>query len=433
VIQIVAIDTFAALNSGAYVLSENYLYTVESMQEMLNHLNPDGLFCCLRWNSVPPRESLRLTSLMCEALKRDGCRTIDEQIVIVRYDKWALNMIKKSPYLPAEIKIILDAAKRHHMELLYIPKVFERQDQLLLDEKNLAALDADGKTCSKAWGDLIKSYATGNEQQFFSSYPYLVSPTTDDSPFFFEYHRKNVDSRWLNLDEQRGDTARMTLNLVLTQSTLFTLFAIVMPLLTFRRKGMMVKHALPFTIYFASVGFGFMLIELALIQKCVLFLGNPIYSLSLVLATLLVSAGLGSWMVTKTGWVVRKVLLVFGSLFLIFFVTLVFSINPLIGSLMHLPLHLRMLATACMLFPSGLLMGVFFPTGLQAVRSGAPNYLPWAWGINGCASVYGSFAAIVFAIGAGFTNTLLLGAFVYLLGFIAAWQFGAPSAEPQDH
>jgi len=419
IIQFVAIDTFAALSSGAYVLSENYLYTVEALKEILDHLEPDGMMCCQRWNQMPPRESLRLTVLSCEALKERGSKTIDKQIMVIAMDQWALNMVKNSPFTEDEVKTIIEGANKHNMQLLYMPKVFSDPN---FETTYNQQLKPENKEGSKVWTELVAAYQNGTEKKFFGGYPYLIEPTTDDSPFFFEYHQK-TDLGGLNLDEQRGNTAGVTLNLVLVQATLFTLFAVFLPLIRFQRLGMAVKNAASFSVYFASVGFGFMLIEVALIQKCVLFLGNPMYSLSVILATLLVSAGIGSALVTKTGWPVKKVMSVFGTTFLLFFGLLVVTLNPLVDSLMHLPLEARIATTAAMLFPSGLLLGVFFPTGLQAVHKRAPSYLPWAWGINGCASVYGSFVAIKLAILVGFTSTLLVGAATYVLAIIAGLQF----------
>jgi predicted membrane-bound spermidine synthase len=425
VIQFVAIDTFAALSNGAYVLSENYLYTVEAMNELLDHLEPNGIICCLRWQTDPPAESLRLTALACEALKNRGCKTIDQQIMVVQQEGWALNLIKQSPFTPDEVKTIEAAARRHSMEILYIPKVFG-SDQQTFEKAYYDGLPAKIKPASNTWNQMVESYQKGSERQFFATYLFELTPTTDDHPFFFEYHHKNVVGAddW-SLNELRGNSSGMTLNMIMIQSLMFTIFAMILPLLRFKRTGLAVPHAFWFSIYFAAIGFGFMLIEVSLIQKCVLFLGSPLYSLSAVLATLLITAGLGSALVTRTHWATRKVMLVFGGSFLLFFVALTFAVNPLIYSLISQPLWVRILITVLMVAPAGVLLGVFFPTGLRALKNNASDYLPWAWGINGCTSVYGSFAAICLAISFGFTITMLAGAAAYIPALIAGWRFGA--------
>jgi predicted membrane-bound spermidine synthase len=424
VIQFVAIDTFAALSNGAYVLSENYLYTVEAIGELLDHLEPDGIISCLRWQTSPPAESLRLTALACEALKRRGSKTIDQQIMVVEQSGWALNLIKQSPFTAQEVLTLEAAARRHGMEILYIPKVLGA-DQQKLDSAYYADLPAKVRATSDIWNGLLKSYQDGTEKKFFAEYMFELTPTTDDHPFFFEYHHKNIVGMddW-NLNELRGNSSGMTLNLIMLQGLLFTAFAIILPLLKFKRTGLMVPDSGSFSVYFASIGFGFMLIEVSLIQKCVLFLGSPIYSLSAVLATLLISAGIGSALVTRTGWATRKIMSVFGGSFLVFFVALTFAINPLIYSLISVPLWGRILITACMVAPAGVLLGVFFPTGLRALKHNAADYLPWAWGINGCTSVYGSFVAIYLAISFGFTITMLIGAAAYIPALIAGYRFG---------
>jgi hypothetical protein len=191
-------------------------------------------------------------------------------------------------------------------------------------------------------------------------------------------------------------------------------------------------HASTYSTYFAAVGIGFMLIEIGLIQKCVLFLGSPLYALSVILATLLMSAGVGSHIVSKLKWSIKKVMTVFGGTFIVLIISLILVLNTIFYSLLHLPFILRVLAVCLLIFPSGILMGTFFPTGLQSVQKKAPRYSSWAWGINGCASVLGSFAAIVLAMFQGFTFSLLIGICASLLAIWAAFRFSDESSSSHD-
>ena len=172
-------------------------------------------------------------------------------------------------------------------------------------------------------------------------YGYNVAPTTDHSPFFFEYHFLNAVGlpRWSggHTDHFRGGNLATTLYLVLAEATLLSLVAIFWPLYRYQRMGLRVPHGAAYSLYFAALGFGFMMIEIGLTQKAVLFLGNPLYALSVVLATLLASAGVGSRLLARTAWTVRRVTGPVAVLFLALVVLLIVGLTPLFQACLHLP------------------------------------------------------------------------------------------------
>jgi hypothetical protein len=148
------------------------------------------------------------------------------------------------------------------------------------------------------------------------------------------------------------------------------------------------------------------------------------YSLSVVLASLLVSAGMGSALFARTGWSIGQVVGRVGVALVGLMLLGMFTLTPLFTVLLHLPLTARMLIVVGVTLPMGLLMGMLFPAGLQAVRDISPGFVPWAWGINGCASVYGSIVAILIAIVYGFSAALSVGIAAYAIGF-AVLRLGA--------
>jgi hypothetical protein len=158
----------------------------------------------------------------------------------------------------------------------------------------------------------------------------------------------------------------------------------------------------------------------------VLFLGNPLYALPVVLATLLISAGVGSRLLAHWGWSVRWVTGPLALLFLALVAAAIAGLTPLFQFLLPLPFLLRVAVVVGVMAPLGVLMGTFFPCGLRSVGAEAPGFVPWAWGINGCLSVYGSVVAILAAMVAGFGAALTLGAAVYAAGFLAARWFWEP-------
>ena len=173
-----------------------------------------------------------------------------------------------------------------------------------------------------------------------------------------------------------------------------------------------------------------MMIEIALTQKAVLFLGNPLYALSVVLATILASAGIGSRIVAHTGRSVRQVTGPVALGFLALVALLIVGLTPLFQALLHLPFLLRVGVMVLVMAPLGVLMGMFFPSGLCSVGEKASGFIPWAWGINGCMSVYGSVVAILAAMVYGFNVALTMGAAVYACGFLAARRFSREEIGP---
>lgn len=420
IIQVHGIDTFAALSSGAYVLGENYLYTVQSFKDLFAHLQPDGILSFLRWNSIPPKESLRLVALGCEAWAEQGCNTMSKQIFVLALGQnWAVTLFKNTPFTLEEINVIARGAQQRKLQILYWPAIELSGDQKLPAN---CSIPPSMREDARPFWELIHAYAKGTEKEFFDRYPFLIRPTTDDSPFFFEYYAKNPFSL-PNFAELRGNAARATLYIVMLEATIFTALAIILPLWRFSKSGLSTPVANSWSVYFAAIGAGFMLIEIALMQKSVLFLGSALYALPIILASILLSAGLGSWLVSKVAVRTRKMVMISGLLLVVNIVLIALFLTPFYYALFNLPLFARMIVTSLVIFPTGLLMGTFMPTGLESVKEIHAEYIPWAWGINGCSSVYGSFLAIILAISFGFTSSLMIGAVLYSIAVVAALSF----------
>lgn len=273
VIHMYGTDTFAALSTGAYVLSENYLYTVEAFREMLGHLKEGGILSVVRWHFWnPPRESLRVVSLACEAMKCAGqTKDIEKQVCVVEFNNWATCLFKNSSFTKTELEKIIQLATENHFNVLYFPKIFPPDQQYKQESAYYKLASAKVLTSSRIFNELVAAYVNGKEEQFFYHYPYRVDPTTDDSPFFYEYHSRN-NTGSCSLNEVHGtNAAGMTLYTVLGESLVFMLLAICWPLWKYKQKGLSVPHTGSFSVYFAAIGIGFMMIEIGLIQKVFFF------------------------------------------------------------------------------------------------------------------------------------------------------------------
>jgi hypothetical protein len=287
-------------------------------------------------------------------------------------------------------------------------------------EKSYYAAVRDNRVLQTAgvFNSLLNAYDSGSEAAFFRNYPFKVTPTTDDSPFFFESSSLSDLHNW-SLDTLRGSSVQSTLMQILIASTIAMLCAIFIPLLMFHREGMQVPGARSYTVYFSALGFGFMLLEVALMQKSVLVLGNPMYSIPTVLSSVLLSAGLGSFVSGRSSASFPHKI-IFATIVLVLSV-LGFMAGFAVSAETLLKFSFAVRATAVILaiMPIGFALGFFFPSGLQFVRDRARLFVPWAWGINGCASVYGSLVATVAAMWQGFNVVLAIGIATYLVALLS--------------
>jgi hypothetical protein len=218
------------------------------------------------------------------------------------------------------------------------------------------------------------------------------------------------------------------------ESLVLSAVAIIWPLLRYRRDGIAVPDAKKYAVYFGCLGLGFMLLEISLVQKSMLLLADPLSALATVLATLLVGAGSGAYLQSILGWTIKKIAVVFYVVLMVLLISLAFGLNPLIYACLNQPLEIRKLIDIVILFPCGLCLGTFFPNGLKAIKDIYPQFVPWAWGINGSMSVLGSFAAISISMTLGLTASLIFGAVIYTIATITILKFAdEPKVVHPDH
>ncbi len=409
VVQMTLVDTWASTAAGAFALSENSLYTVEAFREYFEHLKPDGMVAITRWEFRHPREALRVVSVAMEALHQLGVADTRKNFIVI--SEGGLNedgipvavLAKKSAFTPEE-----EAAVKAH----------------LAGHSVLVALHLPSAPQDNPFSALI---ASNDPHAFASSYAYNVAPVTDNAPFFFftlklgqilhhEGSRQGMD--W------KVNLGVAVLGMVLIIS-LVAVFAFLIIPLAFGSRGTH-RHALPL-LYFVAVGLGYILVEIAFIQRFVLFLGHPTYALTVVIFLMLLSSGSGSlasrkWLGLRPSAAIPLILIIM--VLLLYVVVLPGLLNAFVG----LPLIVKFAMSAVLLVPLGFAMGMPFPTGLRAFASApAPefpaseksetkqNAVEWAWAMNAASSVLGSVLAMVIAIQFGLNITLACGAVAYLL------------------
>jgi len=420
IIQISLIDTWAATASGAFVLTENSLYTLEAWTTFLQKLAPRGMLSVSRWYYADrPGEVYRSAVLAVAALRRIGVARPRDHFAIVRArppaaagapDGIGTLLVSPDPLSAADLDALESIAARLKFDIVQSPR---------------SSVD-----------DTFAAIASGDRlQPLVDSYPLDISAPTDDSPFFFHMLRlRDVFDlrRWQDQGIVSFNMKAVgVLGVLLATVVLMTTACIVIPLTRLRR-GAGLEGAGPHLLYFAAIGFGFMLVEISQLQRLTIFLGHPAYSLSVVLFSLLVSSGLGSLStgrVADGGAAVRPRLLVLIAI-LVAFGTLTPAITHRFEAAST---PIRIALAIAILSPAGFFMGMAFPLGMRLALQRAPRLAPWLWGVNGATSVCASVLAVVIAIGAGISAAFWTGTFCYAVALAAlARRASASNPKLQD-
>jgi hypothetical protein len=401
VIQASLVDTWAATAAGAYTLTENTLYTVDAFNDYLDHLSDDGVLAITRWVF----DGLRLVSLAQAACAERGWSAAD-RLLIVRQDRVATFMLKRNPFTANEVAQIRDTAARLGFDVLYAPNTPPPAHDEWID--------------GTPTGDYARLIVAPDRGQFYQAYHQDIRPTTDDRPFFF--HTTKLENQFdvaFGRAMLFGNGLSALMTLIGISVTLVVLF-VLGPLLIVDRG---VKHPrgwLAWLAYFGALGAGFMLIEVSVLQRFVLLLGHPVYSLTVTLFSLLLGTGLGAaWSRrfderTLRRSAARGLLLVAAIA-----IAVVLFAGPLVTWAIPFARTVRMAIAVVTLVPIGVALGIPMPTGLRLLSARAPELVAWAWGMNGALSVLGATLAIFIAMNWGFGVTLLAASATYLIGLLA--------------
>ena len=495
VIQMSGVDSYTALSTGAYTLSESYLYTTGAVRDFFAHLTDDGIVNYSRFvenRPTQPRETLRLANIAVSALRELGVPEAEKHVAVFQGQVWASTMVKKTPFTVAELDALREFARvEGFVGLIYDP-LRDRAQDFAIEPQMFAAMREQfwgaSKSLSLAYGadplqavrDLFAAaarVANGEEPasdllpeamgaekraaaakfltdmrgqivdqgryaidtrrtfqrtidpdhaaaaQFVANYDYQITPSTDDAPFFFNYYKyanlwsgSRVSDPTLFRYHTDFPVGHLILLASVVQIVLLAGLLIFLPLRKLSRQGMRTDGLWRYFAYFAALGLGFMFLEITLMQKLVIFLGHPTYALTVVLASLLGAAGTGSLLAGRIRVVTQRHVRLLSMAIVVVILFDLAAVNWLLPMLLGLPLEARMAVVVALLIPTGLALGVPFPTGMRVLEAQAPHLLPWGWAVNAFCSVFASIFCIVLSMGIGFTNVLLLSAVVYGLG-----------------
>ncbi len=392
-----------ALATGAFNLSESYLFTKEAFQEYWQRLKPGGMLAINRSGI------LRAAPLASVVLQEDGISDPENYVIVVTRKHGDTGFyLKKGKITESDLQNLQRSQTVTKTYTIYAPTPeFKKNDNM--------------------YYQLLTPHL---RDSFIRNADIVLAPPTDNWPFFDHYqplgslhgttsimpHELNPAIKFRNM----GDLALYAL---LAEAALLSLVFIVLPL--FRLKKIKSVHSrLPILIYFSAIGVGFILIEISLFQKHILFMGQPVYSITSVIFSLLISAGAGSlafqhWF--KEGqerrWLVTILVLLSA------FILIEMYITPhLLNAFLGLSMLQRFFISGLSIAPLGFILGMPFPFAVRVVGKRFPEAIPWGWGLNAYMTVVGSVLCVLFAVTMGFRMNFLIALAIYCFGFLAFYR-----------
>jgi spermidine synthase len=401
-IQMSLIDTWAATGAGAFTLSENGLYTVEAWRIFLQRLTPTGVFTVSRWYDPDAvNETGRMVSLAMATAFESGMPEPRRHIFVAASGRIATLVLSRLPLSSSQLVALEQAAVEMGYTVLIHPNTAPAAEVLrtMLASPNRAALE-----------------------RYTAGLPLDMTPPTDERPFFFNQLPLYNPLQTLRLAFAIDIThvtsgnllATVTLIGLFSLSTLLVGATIILPI---RPAYARVDRRLvvPGTAYFLLIGVGFMSAEIGLLQRLSVFLGHPIYALSIVLFSMILATGVGSLLSDRVALETRSRFILWASLLGAYLGLLPLWLPAFTGWFDSATLLVRAVLCVMVIAPAGVLMGYGFPTGMRLVSAIDQSPTPWFWGINGAASVLASTLAVACSLAFGISTTLMIAALCYLL------------------
>jgi spermidine synthase len=403
--------SMAATGAGVLALSESYLYTEDAVAHLIDRLSPNGVLAMSTWLKTPPRDGIKLFATAEAACRRVGIADSGAHLAFVRAWNHGTVVVSRAPLSAERINALRAYSSERGLDLAYLPGLSEGE------ANQYTALERP------YYFEAAQAIVSPGRDAFLDAHPFHLAPATDDRPYFFRFFRwrsasalwRGMGTEWLPLAEW----GYVTLLATLVQAAILAVVLVLAPLFGLRRRSGGDLRAGWVMVYFSTLGVAYMFLEIAFIQRFLLFLAYPVYAVAVVLTAFLVFSGLGSiaagrWQGAPARLVACAVAAIAGlaGCYLLLLPAL-FNIGA------AWPDAVKILVSVATLAPLAFAMGMPFPMGLRCVTDRAPGWLPWAWGINGSTSVVASVLATLVAIHLGFTAVVLIAVAVYAIGAVA--------------
>jgi hypothetical protein len=409
IIQFALTDSYRPITSGAFSLGENYILTVESLKQAYSKLDGDGLLVISRWLGTPPSESSRAWATLVSALRQSGVADPASYLVAFRDMRTGTMIASAQEFTDEDLALVRAFLDKNSYDPIHLPdlKLEELNRHNQLPEDKYYAL----------FQDLLRNPTTA-----FQSYQFNLRPPRDDRPFFYHFFRwsqtpdvlTELGSRWLPF----GGSGYLVLLVLLGLMLVLAIPVTILPFLIARRKDQVRRQGGRIGLYFGFLGAGYLLIEIPLIQQFTLLLDRPTLAFAVVLFSMLLSSGIGSWISSKV--ILRKVF----PILIGYLVLLIASTPGLVAVALGWSLLARIVVVFSLLAPAGFMMGIPFAAGLAELEKFASGAIPWAWAINGAISGIAGVLAAMISLDLGLRITLFVGVLAYVGAYFSALRLG---------
>lgn len=411
-IQLPPPGSLASGAGGLFALGEDYLRTREAIALMLDRLAPDGVLAVHAWLGLPPRDSLRLVATVADVLAEREPGGFADRVLALRSWQLATVLVRNGRFTDRDVERMLEFASGRGFDPVWYAGMPREQANRV-------------NRLAEPWlYDAMAAFAAGRGEAFFEDYKFNVRPVDDDAPFFHDFLSPGTLPEILPLLKTGGmallEAGLVLLLAALVQAVMLGGLLILLPLAAGDSRTALAGSGLTrrVALYYAVIGFAFMFIELTALHRFALYLERPVYAAAVVLAAFLAFAGAGSALAGRIAMSARGPafsaraglagILVTGAVWLLL-------LQPLLALTMAWPMPAKLALALAAIAPLAFAMGQMFPAGLHALTREAPDLVPWAWAVNGCASVVGAVLATVLAIAWGYALTLLAALFLYAL------------------
>ena len=428
--DLIQVDALGASPSGLHALKAERLLTVESMRAMLARLAPRGLVAITGWSELPPRSGPRLLATLLEALAAEGIEPAAEHLAWIR--SWNTNTLvaSRTPLSRAQVAAVRSFARTRAFDLVHVP--------------GMEAGEANRyNVMERPWFREAAVRLLGPErEEFIRGYKFDIRPATDDRPYLWSFFRWAHAPEILALSREGGigllAIGYLALPAALVQAAVASAALILLPLLLVRRRagrGVPGARRGAALAGFFALGLAFLMMEIAFISRFTVILSHPLHALVVVLAAFLVFAGVGSGLAGRRDSRGGRGSIAWPAAGIVVLAVACLAALPWLTSvLLGAAPHVKIAAAIALVAPIATFMGMPFPRALARLRRLDPDLVPWAWGVNGCASVIGAVLATGLAVHLGQTIVITCAALLYATAALALTRLGREREdEPLSH
>ena len=400
------LDAFGG-TSGLNALNEEYYLTLQAFQMMWDMLKPNGLIVVSSWTDYPPRSTLKIFATLAELANNNNIKDIEKHVVAIRSWGTITFAIKKTP-----------------VNFIEAQKIRDFCDEMFFDPVLLPDIEPHERTKYNALQDdsffgYIEELMGSDRKGIYHDYGFHIKPATDDKPYFSQFMRlrsiKYLSEVFGPAQMPFLEIGFLIVLITFAQSLILALLFIIVPLFFLKKTG---AGKLPTFLYFGALGLGYMFVEIILIQRFILYFGYPIYAITAVISTMLISSGAGSYFSSRVSNVRKsaaKINLIVAGILLFY----AFGLTPILEATIGSPGFIKILCALLLIGVPSFFMGMPFPLGIKHLSFRNETHIGWAWGINGSISVIATSLAMLIAVEGGFRIVITVALINYLLAFLA--------------